>query len=102
MGSNWGGGLESEAAHKDPQAAQHGTLGFGEHVVTPVEGRFQRPMPRRTRPAAAGQQAKTVVEMCRDAPHPKRLDPGRRQFDRPQYYIELQANLRNDRSSVVD
>src|ERR1700719_211140 len=58
-------------------------------------------MPRRTRPAAAGQQAKTVVEMCREPPHSKGLDPGRRQFDRQRYSIELQANLGNDRSVLV-
>src|SRR5438128_2989939 len=58
-------------------------------------------MPRRTRPAAAGQQAKTVVEMCREPLHPKGLDPGRRQFDRQRYSIELQANLGNDRSVLV-
>ena len=55
IGDDCAGCIESEAAHKDPQAAQHGTLGFREHVVAPVEGRSQRPMPRRTRPAAAGQ-----------------------------------------------
>src|SRR6476469_2144526 len=58
-------------------------------------------MPRRTRPAAAGQQAKTVVEMCSEPPHPKALDPGCRQFDRQRYSIELQANLGNDRSVLV-
>src|SRR5258708_32624425 len=58
-------------------------------------------MPRRTRPAAADQQAKTVVEMCRELPHPKGLDPGRRQFDRQRYSIELPANLGNNRSILV-
>src|SRR6266581_9593755 len=58
-------------------------------------------MPRRTRPAAAGQQAKTVVEMCREPPHPKGLDPGRRQFDRQRYSIELPADFGDDRSVLV-
>ena len=58
-------------------------------------------MPRRTRPAAASQQAKTVVEMCREPPHPKSPDPGRGQFDRQRYSVELQANLGNDRSVLV-
>ena len=39
--------------------------------------------------------------MCLEPPHPKGLDPGRRQFDRQRYSIELQANLGNDRSVLV-
>ncbi len=39
--------------------------------------------------------------MCREPPHPKGLDPGRRQFDRQRYSIELPADFGDDRSIRV-
>jgi hypothetical protein len=39
--------------------------------------------------------------MCREPPHPKALDPGRCQFDRQRYSIELPADLSDDRSDLV-
>jgi len=58
-------------------------------------------MPRRTRPAAAGQQPQALVQARREAVHPESLDAGGCELNRERNPVQLPADVGDDRSVLV-
>jgi hypothetical protein len=71
---------------------QRPRLRLREQLVTPIERRKQRLVPRQRRSRAAGQQAKAIVQARGDLLQPKGCDTSRREFDSERDAVESTRN----------
>jgi hypothetical protein len=59
-------GLERPPAREHGQAREQPAFSIRQQLVTPVDGRFQRPLPRDGRPRSARQQPEPILQPCVD------------------------------------
>jgi len=92
--------FQAEAAGEDRQAAQHNALGLGEQLVTPVQCRLERLMPRQRRPTTPGEQTEPIVQARCEGLYTQRRAAGRRQLDRQRDAVESPADCCCDSCSA--
>ena len=91
--ANGFGGLQRRAARKHRQSPQHDALGIGEQVVAPIDRGAQGLLARQGGAAAAGQQAKGIVQPRGDLLDAEHLHAAGGQLDRERNAVEPAADL---------
>jgi hypothetical protein len=82
---------------KDGEPAQQLALWFRKELITPVEGRAQRLVPRRCPSTSANQESKTIVQPGRELLSAQQLEPCGCQLNREWDTVELTADVRDNR-----
>jgi hypothetical protein len=100
-GRDSGGCLQAERAGEDRETTQQDAFKLVQQLVTPVERRPQRLVPRRGRPPSAGQQTEAIVETGGESLDAERGGTRRRQLDRQRESVELPADRCNYRHKAA-
>src|SRR6201987_2398169 len=91
---------QREAASEDRKATEDDALGLREQLVTPVERRPQRLVPRLRSAAPAGEQVETIVEVGRYLFYPERSGAGGRELDSQRNAVQAPADRRDGRCNA--
>jgi hypothetical protein len=88
--------IEGESPTKDAESHEQNPGGFGEELVTPVDGRMERAMSRHDATALRGEKGKDVVEAVPDLLHAQYPDTGRGKLDGKRDAVEPPADVGHD------
>ena len=92
---------ELEAAGEDAEPPQQHPLVRLEQVVTPLERRLERLLPRRRRAAAGAEEPEAVVEPLGHRSGPERAEPAGGELERERQAVEPEADARDVRRVLL-